>query len=160
MLDRLGIVFKKGLGMVNLQTSKVFGDLSLSLPTIDFSKSSSTLIWLGNMADKAFRFFWNTTNLFKVKMFKNTRKHLSGVNDQIVEWDDRISTFWNKIFMSFDLEGDTNLAELKRCLVFIGENIELSSQAFDEFIYDEIKHKIVLLGAMVDYANWFFGGEI
>lgn len=73
MLDRLGIVFNKGLNMVNLQTSKVFGDLSFSLPKIDFSKNTSTLIWLVNMANKAFRFFWNTTNLFKVKMFTNTR---------------------------------------------------------------------------------------
>jgi len=127
MLDRLGIVFNKGLGILNLQTSSMFGDVSVSLPTIDFSKSTSNLVWLGNMADKAFRFFWNTSNLFKVKMFKNTQKHLTGINDQIIEWNDKTNAFWDKIFMSFDLEGDTNLAEFKRCLIFIGENIEMAT---------------------------------
>jgi len=127
MLDRLGIIFNKGLGILNLQTSSMFGDVSVSLPTIDFSKSTSNLVWLGNMADKAFRFFWNTSNLFKVKMFKNTQKHLTGINDQIIEWNDKTNAFWDKIFMSFDLEGDTNLAEFKRCLIFIGENIEMAT---------------------------------
>jgi len=127
MLDRLGIVFNKGLSILNLQTSSMFGDVSVSLPTIDFSKSTSNLVWLGNMADKAFRFFWNTSNLFKVKMFKNTQKHLTGINDQIIEWNDKTNAFWDKIFMSFDLEGDTNLAEFKRCLIFIGENIEMAT---------------------------------
>jgi len=127
MLDRLGIIFNKGLSILNLQTSSMFGDVSVSLPTIDFSKSTSNLVWLGNMADKAFRFFWNTSNLFKVKMFKNTQKHLTGINDQIIEWNDKTNAFWDKIFMSFDLEGDTNLAEFKRCLIFIGENIEMAT---------------------------------